>query len=212
MKEKTLCFVMVLAVSLVNVLVVSTPAGAQDNPLAGRVGVLAHREGAGASPAVISNHTLTGTFFDVSGGGTAFCTSGNCLSPSFTVFSEKITCPGVGGHHCTFQITIAAKNQVGSNDLPRNPGENGVYQILVDGVPPVPGPTDSLGYAPIVVGESASPAIGSSYSVTAEVTNLSPNQVHSIFVGVACQEILNDSSGCFEQTGFDNLQIARYRP
>ena len=111
---------------------------------------------------------------------------------------------------CTFQVTIESQNQVGSNDLPANPGEEGLYLFLVDGLAPSPGPTDGSGFYAWSIFQGASAITGTSYAVTAKVANTSANQVHSIVVGIGCNEILGDSTGCFGAAGFSNLQIARY--
>jgi hypothetical protein len=128
------------------------------------------------------------------------------------VLLEHIKCPGAIGTKCVFQITISSQNQVGSNDLPANPSEEGLYQFLVDGTPPSPGPTLVGGFYLWTLLQAASSISAVSTAVTGSVTNSAANQVHSISVGISCNEVNGDNTGCFESTQFANLQIARYQP
>ena len=214
MKQTTLCFVAAaLAVVVGSVVVLGSRAAAQDSQSEGALGSPARRAVAGAAAPAISNHTLTGTFFDVNAAGaTAACGSAFCSATPVNLFLEHIKCPGAIGTKCVFQITISSQNQVGSNDLPANPSEEGLYQFLVDGKPPSPGPTLVGGFYLWTLLQAASSISAVSTAVTGSVTNSAANQVHSISVGISCDEVNGDSTGCFESTQFANLQIARYHP
>jgi len=211
MKQKMLALVVALA-AIGSVVALSSKAGSQDSRLEGLPGVPAHRVGAGAAAsAALSNHALTGTFLDVNpAGASTSCGSAGCVATPATIFSEHIKCLGAAGTKCVFQITMASQNLVNSNDPPANPGEEGVYQFLVDGAPPNPGPTGVGGFYFWTFGQGAAVYAAVSTAVTASVTNSTANQSHSISVGVSCEEILGDGTGCFEATSFSNLQIARY--
>jgi hypothetical protein len=214
MKQKTLCFVAAaLAVVVGSVVVLGSRAAAQDSQSEETLGSPARRAVAGVAAPALSNHTLTGTFFDVNAAGaTAACGSAFCSATPVNLFLEHIKCPGATGTKCVFQITITSQNQTGSNDLPANPSEEGLYQFLVDGTPPSPGPTLVGGFYLWTLLQAASSISAVSTAVTGSVTNSAANQVHSISVAISCNEVSGDSTGCFESTQFANLQIARYHP
>jgi hypothetical protein len=110
-------------------------------------------------------------------------------------------------------VTIQSQNNAGSND--NTVGEEGVYQFLVDGVAPTPGPVGSSCSCYTWSGASRNFSFairGTSYAVTATVTNTTANQVHSIAVNIGCSEIQGKTSGCFANTGFANLGVATYTP
>jgi hypothetical protein len=156
--------------------------------------------------------TLWRTLFDVHNAlATATCDSAGCevFAP---IFSEQVVCPADEGESCTFQITIESQNWLGSNDNLSN-GEDGLYQFTVDGAAPAPGPVSPACKCYSWMQNRPNPTtslIGTSYAVTANVTNTTWKQKHSIVVGIGCMEIQSDTSGCYAQAGFANLQVAVY--
>jgi hypothetical protein len=186
---------------------------AQDS-LSGHAGMPAVRrtgDAQAAPPPVLATHVLKASYFDTSSSAvTASCSFSFCTATA-TVFNESIKCPVVAGKTCTFQITIESGNTVVGNSGTIN--EEGVYQFLVDGVAPSPGPTDGSG---LYLWTSAQPifgaVFGTSYAVTATVRNTVANQAHSITEGIGCFEVTGDASGCSATQGFSNFQIAVTTP
>jgi len=166
-----------------------------------------------AAPSALVKHVLKGTYFDVrSTGASASCGTANC-SAFAPLFMENIVCPKVAGAACTYEITIQSQNRAGSND--GTLGEEGVYQFFVDGAAPNPGPVSASCACYAWSGGSQKfslPIRGTSYAVTATVTNATANQAHSIAVNIGCNEIQGNASGCFAGSGFANLSIAVYAP
>jgi hypothetical protein len=161
----------------------------------------------------LTKHVLKATYFDTfSSVAAASCSSAGC-SAYAPIFSESIACPQLAGGKCTYQVTIQSQNNAGSND--NKVGEQGVYQFLVDGVAPTPGPVGSPCSCYTWSGASRNFSFtirGTSYAVTATVTNTTDSQAHSIAVNVGCTEVHGNTSGCFASTGFANLGVATYTP
>ena len=166
-----------------------------------------------AAPSALVKHVLKATYFDASSpGASASCSSANC-SAFAPIYLENIVCPKLAGAACTYQITIQSQNRAGSND--GTLGEEGVYQFFVDGAAPTPGPVSASCACYTWSGASQKfslPVRGTSYAVTATVTNTTANQSHSIAVNIGCNEIQGNASGCFAGSGFANLSIAVYAP
>lgn len=164
-------------------------------------------------PAALTKHVPKGTFFDTSSSGaSAFCGTAGCFAFA-PIYLESIVCPRPAGAMCTYQITIHSQSNAGSND--KTMGEEGVYQFLVDGAAPSPGPVANgcACYAWSGASRQFSLTVrGTSYAVTATVTNTTSSQVHSIAVNIGCNEIQGNTSGCFAGSGFANLAIATYFP
>jgi hypothetical protein len=165
------------------------------------------------APSALVKHVLKGTYFDASSpGASASCGSAKC-SAFAPIYLENIVCPGVVGAKCTYQITIQSQNRAGSND--GTLGEEGVYQFFVDGAAPNPGPVSASCACYAWSGASQKfslPIRGTSYAVTATVTNATANQSHSIAVNIGCNEVHGNASGCFAGSGFANLSVAVYAP
>ena len=178
---------------------------------ASREGGIPTRQAGEQAPTSLTKHMLKGTYFDTSSSlASASCSSAGCGAYA-PIFSESIVCPAMAGGKCTYQVTIQSQNNAGSNDS--KVGEQGVYQFLVDGVAPNPGPVGSpcSCYTWSGASRNFSFAIrGTSYAVTATVTNATSNQTHSIAVNIGCTENHGNTSGCFATTGFANLGIATY--
>jgi hypothetical protein len=171
------------------------------------------RQAGALAPTALTKHVLKATYFDTfSSVASASCSLAGC-SAYAPIFSESIVCPKLAGGQCTYEVTIQSQNNAGSND--NKVGEQGVYQFLVDGVAPNPGPVGSpcSCYTWSGASRNFSFAIrGTSYAVTATVTNTTDSQAHSIAVNVGCTEVHGNTSGCFANTGFANLGVATYTP
>jgi hypothetical protein len=203
------------AVFVSRVLIVGCPARAQTGSRGQESGTFTQQMGGrSAAPSSLKKHALKGTYFDTSSpGASAFCSSASC-SAFAAIYSESIVCPVAAGAKCTYQLTIQSQSQAGSND--GNVGEEGVYQFLVDGVAPIPGPVGPPPcscYTWSGASRQFSFAIrGTSYAVTATVKNTTANQAHTIAVNIGCNEVQGNASGCFANSGFANLSIATYAP
>jgi len=208
----------VFAVGCVVLQVSGTPAKPQGRP-APR-GVL---PAASALPQVISPKsprplTLWKTFLDTGSGSiepVASCDTKGCKAFS-PMFEEEITCPGEVGGSCTFQISIESENFVASNDS--KSGESGQYRFTVDGAAPSPGPVGVFSYfCPNCYEWMYSEAyyaqyVGTSYAVTADVTNTSYWEKHLVEVEIGCEEQNDDTSGCSAGYTLANLKVAVYTP
>lgn len=166
------------------------------------------------APASLTKHVLKATYFDTSSSiAAASCSSAGCIAFA-PIFSESIVCPLPAGKNCTYQVTIESQNNAGSNDL--SIGEEGLYQFLVDSTSPNPGPVSPPPCSCYTWSGSSRnfsfATRGTSYAVTATVTNTAANQPHSIAVSVGCSETQGNASGCYANTGFANLSIATYTP
>jgi hypothetical protein len=199
-----------VAVLVCAVAIFTDAASAQSAP---RERGIPTRPAGGLAPTSLTKHVLKATYFDTfSSVASASCSSAGC-SAYAPIFSESIVCPKLAGGQCTYQVTIQSQNNAGSND--NKIGEQGVYQFLVDGVAPSPGPVGSpcSCYTWSGASRNFSFAIrGTSYAVTATVTNATNSQAHSIAVNIGCTEVQGNASGCFANTGFANLAVATYTP
>lgn len=201
------------AVVLISLMAV-VPAIAQNNSSDRATAILKPQSGEGpVAPSIPAKHLLIGTFFDTSSpGASASCSSAHCTAFA-PMYSEAIVCPKAAGLTCTFQITIQSQNAAGSNDLKF--GEEGVYQFLVDGVAPTPGPVASSCACYTWSGASHLFSLtvrATSYAVTATVKNATASQSHSIGVNIGCVELQGNTTGCFAKSGFANLSVAMYAP
>ena len=171
------------------------------------------RQAGGQVPTSLTKHVLKATYLDTfSSVAAATCSSASCIAFA-PIFSESIACPRPAGGQCTYQVTIQSQNNAGSND--NSVGEEGLYQFFVDGITPSPGPVASSCSCYTWSGASRNfsfPIRGTSYAVTATVTNATANESHSIAVNIGCSEAQGNASGCFANTGFANLAVATYTP
>ena len=165
------------------------------------------------APIALTKHVLKATYFDASSPGvSASCGSAGC-SAFASIYTESVACPQAAGTTCTYQITIQSQSRAGSND--GKLGEEGVYQFFVDGATPNPGPVSASCSCYTWSGASQKfslPVRGTSYAVTATVTNATAGQSHSIAVNVGCNELHGNVSGCFAGSGFANLNISVFAP
>jgi hypothetical protein len=152
----------------------------------------------------LTNRTLQRTTLQASDSSVSTsCTGSGCIS-STAVFARPIACTAPAGKTCTFYLHLESQGSVSASD-------NGLFKFLVDGLTPVPGPTDSNGFLSWVDGDpnSVLPA-ARSYAVVAKVRNSGRNQVHSIEVDIGCQDTTGDS--CSATMGFASLSTAVYTP
>jgi hypothetical protein len=115
------------------------------------------------------------------------------------IFTESIICPVVAASTCTYQIILESQNVVSTSD-------NGLYQFLVDGVAPNPGPTDGSGRESFVNHDPNSGGTdffvrhNGSYTVTATVTNSTGKPAHAIAVNIGCADSA-PPRGCIGESG-----------
>jgi hypothetical protein len=160
-----------------------------------------------AAPANIRNLTLVSTAFRTSAGPvTVSCTPSLCenLGVVLTPSVVRIVCPQPAGATCTYYIHLETQASVSAND-------SGVFQFLVDGVAPAPGPTDFRGFFAWDTADPNSTVMQArSYAVVAQVTNSQANQPHSIEVEFGCVDETGD--GCSSTMGVASMSIALYKP
>ena len=154
----------------------------------------------------LGNRVLQKTTFMVSTSTVpAICSTSGCLA-STPVFSKSVQCPRPAGQSCTFYLHL--ESTVNGTAL-----DNELFKFLVNGVAPIPGPTDSNGFARWDLSDPDSGAIqgeARSFAVVAKVRNSSANQSHAIEVDIACEDETGD--GCSAAMAFASLNIAVYTP
>jgi hypothetical protein len=159
------------------------------------------------------SHILKATAFETAVNVNANCNVLNCVSPAVPMFAPlNYKCAGAIGVTCTFYIHLETDDALSNGDM-------GIFQFLVGGVPPLPGPTFP---GPVLPGgdfiwDNADPASAiavphsHSYAVTATVTNTIANEVWPIVVNLACQSNA-DPAGCTATTFLANLEVGAYTP
>jgi hypothetical protein len=160
-------------------------------------------------PAVTAKETLQATYLSSSSTGvSATCSVNGCLSSSVPLYTSSIICPARAGKTCTYDVLIAGQVKTGGNNT--DAGDNGLFQFLVDGVPPSGGGTDSTGlYSWQFIGEEL--MWSSSYDVHSTVKNTVANQAHTVTVNLACEDDLF-ANGCFADAGFTTLTVRVWTP
>ena len=183
---------------------------AQRRPVPDSPGMVS-RASQGGPQVLTARETLKATYSDSGSPGGLFpsCGSAHCTSPAVTIYSYNITCPGLAGKTCTYDIQIAGQVMSGGNS--DAVGEDGLYQFLIDGAVPTGGGTDSNGFYSWQYGGPEF-AFGTSYNVHSHVTNDIASQAHNITVSVACNEIDGDPNGCFAYSGFQTIVIRVWAP
>ena len=155
------------------------------------------------------NRTLTNTDFQTQNVAIgASCGVVNCTAVPQPIFPTlNMVCPVAKGKTCTYYIHLE------SQDHFLSPLDAGLFQFLVDGVPPNPGPTfggfftwdNNDPTSPMAVPQSHS------YAVVAKIKNKRANQPHAIQVSVSCTD--TDGSGsCTAETLLSNLEVNVYTP
>jgi hypothetical protein len=154
------------------------------------------------SPGKLAKHVLNATYYDAgSSGAVASCNTSGCLATA-NIFTESVSCPGVAGAKCTYEVSIAATTGGMSG--------TGLYQFLIDGKRPTGGGTDQNGFWSFGEGQNGGGFSGSSaYTVTSQVKNTSVNQSHSIVVNLGCD---NGNPGCTVGSGNASLTVRVLTP
>jgi hypothetical protein len=169
-----------------------------------QAGLPVAQKGPKAAVTNLPNRTLQRTTFQANSSGTEATCSGSGCQATAVVFTRPISCPVKTGKTCTLNLNVVGQVSVSTND-------DGLFRFLVDGVAPVPGPTDPKGYFswdsfdPNSTVESAR-----SYAVSAEVKNTSDNQLHSVEVDIACADETGD--GCTAVMGFASMSTGVFTP
>jgi hypothetical protein len=194
----------IFALGLAVVAISSISARTQDNSVKAYPGNPTPGEGAAQGENLATTkHVLNSVFYDSSGGVNAACGTTGCTATA-PIFDESISCPGVIGTKCTYEVRIAGQTVV-------NPaGENGLFQFLIDGAIPNGGGTDGNGFWTWEI-FGAGGQYSSAYSVTSQVKNTSANQTHFIAVNLACIDSLG-AGGCDATTGFSTLVVRVLKP
>jgi hypothetical protein len=155
----------------------------------------------------IPNLTLVSTSFRTNAGPVIVsCIASLCenLGVFVTPSLVHIICPQPAGATCTYYVHLETQASVSAND-------SGVFQFLVDGIAPTPGPTDFRGFFEWDTADPNSTVMHArSYAVVAQVTNLQANQPHSIEVEFGCVDLTGD--GCSSTMGLASMSIALYKP
>ena len=164
-----------------------------------------------SSQVTLPNRALANTDFQTQPNPiSAACNTVNCFAPPQRIFPRlNAVCPGALNATCTFYIHLE------SQDLNLSTRDTGLFQFLVDGAIPIPGPTDPLGFFQWENNDATSatavPA-SHSYAVVAVVANSkTANQVHPIEVRVSCFDF-NGNGGCNVTSGLSSLEVNVYRP
>ena len=171
-------------------------------------GTLNAQAGAGSSVLATSvdvkNVTLVFTTFRTPV--TVACSFAACenLGVFLTPSLLNITCSQPAGATCTFYLNLQTQASVTAND-------SGIFQFLVDGVAPRPGPTDIHGF---FVWDTADPNStvmqARSYAVVARVTNSRANQAHGVEAEFGCIDLTGD--GCSATMGATSMSIGLFTP
>jgi len=168
---------------------------------------------------IISNEQLvTSTFVISTSSVTAQCLKAGCSAQSQILSAIPVTCPAAIGATCTFHIALDSRIDValpcGGSFCSGTSGAVNSYQFLVDGVAPVPGPTDTRGYyvfSKNVNSFSRFPA-RQPYPATivATVTNTT-SQDHTIDVNFQCADVLKES-GCGLIVNSTQMRVDVFEP
>ncbi len=160
-----------------------------------------------AAPANIRNLTLVSTAFRTNAGPVAVsCIPSLCenLGVFLTPSLVHIICPQPAGATCTYYIHLETQASVSAND-------SGVFEFLVDGIAPTPGPTDYRGFFEWDTADPNSTVMQArSYAVVAQVTNSQDNEPHGIEAQFGCVDLTGD--GCSSTMGLASMSIALYKP
>jgi hypothetical protein len=187
--------------------VLCSSAFAQTHPVREHTGMpvrALHQDAISIGPA----ETLKATYSVSDGQAFVSCGTSGCLATSVPIYSTDITCPGVAGKTCTYDIQISG--QVFSTGETIEDGENGLYQFLVDSQIPNGGGTDASGF---YSWQFLGPAFtfSTSYNLHSKVTNSVANQKHNIAVNLSCEDDIG-ANGCFAEAVFQTLVVRVLTP
>jgi hypothetical protein len=186
-----------LAVPLITLLA-TTLANAQDKGIPSR-------SASPPSSIKVGNRALQRTAFQVNTALVAAqCRTSRC-STTTPLFVRTAQCDGPIGKTCTLYLHVDSELNITNSAF-------GVFKFLVDGTPPIPGPTGTTG---LVVWQGQNPSSGGvtetrSFSVVAYVTNTTTNQQHDIEIDIGCTDTVGD--GCEGDAGVATLQAVVYTP
>jgi hypothetical protein len=167
---------------------------------------------------VISNESLVSTTFVVNKTNIMAGCAGDpgCVAPPMPLFKPiHVTCPAATGKTCTLGISLDAKTQVSIQD--GNSGEEGIYQFLMDGAPPVPGPTDEQGFYIFTIYAAAfdnypqQTRLSYPASLVGAVKNSGSSKDHVVKVSVSCVDVLKQG-GCEVDAHWSTMRIDVFEP
>jgi hypothetical protein len=126
-----------------------------------------------------------------------------------------VTCPAGFGKTCTLNVALVAKTFVFPCESGCTGGNEGMYQFLIDGKAPVPGPTDDKGFYVFSiygVGFYSPYDTRVSYpaSIVGKVTNLRSKD-HKIAVSVSCADVTRLSL-CEASAHWSTMRIDVFEP
>jgi hypothetical protein len=145
-----------------------------------------------AQTVTISNERLVSTTFVVNRTSSfTACHGKDCTAPLVRMFKAiEVTCPAAIGKTCTLHIALDAKTGI-------SPFARDMYQFLLDGSAPVPGPTDDDGFYIYAVrdtqtdGGDPQERQSAPASVVGRVKNLKSKN-HKIQVRLTCTATTSD--------------------
>jgi hypothetical protein len=165
-----------------------------------------------AAPAFLPNRKLMTSYFATNNVGVAAaCAPAGCVSAPVPLFAPAllpIVCPGAAGSTCTFYIHLETDDGLSI-------GDQGIFQFLVGGIPPAPGPTFPGG---LFIWDNNDPnsalavPFSHAYAVTAAVKNTAANQAWPVAVSLMCADNAGTPAGCNATTFLANLEVQVYKP
>jgi hypothetical protein len=139
---------------------------------------------------------------------TTSCSGSGCIAQR-SAFSPAVVskgCPGSTGTTCTVKLKFCGQFSANTASL----GDNMLIRFLIDGVRPVPGPTDGSGFvsveSPII---NTGRIVSRCFNVVDTVGNPAGNPIN-VEVRFAVQDLTGD--GASVNLGFAELNIEVYKP
>jgi hypothetical protein len=165
---------------------------------------------------IISNETLVNSNFVVNKTPVKIsCLKAGCSVKAPVLTAIHVTCPAAIGATCIFHIalnatvTVALQLCCSGTSIPTN-----IYQFLVDGSAPSPGPTDAQGnyiFSANIATDSLAPSVAQyPADVVATVTN-SDSQDHVIDLNVGCVDEGKDA-GCGLTVNRSTMRVDVFEP
>lgn len=133
---------------------------------------------------------------------TVSCASSECIAQA-AIFSPpniSVNCPGASRTTCTYKITCCAQF------IGTSLGDNQLYQFLIDGVTPSPGPTDAAGFVTV---EFPTDGQLNKYCESVVDTGNAPGP-HSIATRFGINDQTGD--GASQSIGFAECNIQVFKP
>ena len=170
---------------------------------------------------IISNEQLvTSTFVINTSSVIVKCLKPECIAQSQLLSTIPVTCPAAIGGTCTFHIALDSRIDValpcGGLDCFGTSQAINSYQFLIDGVPPLPGPTDQQGYYVFSKNTYSFTAFPSRQpypaAIVAIVTN-SDSQNHTIDVNLRCTNVQTlTGTGCGLVSDSTQMRVDVFEP